>query len=80
MQDLDNMFKGKQVMDTKEVMKFFLVGLMSGGSGLAPRRSLDYALMKSEIMRKIQIIIMRKASLLLINTRPLNNTVVWLLM
>ena len=40
------MFSKTMVGDYKVIMDFFLVALLGGVSGLAPRRSLDYALMK----------------------------------
>ena len=40
------MFKNKLPLDYDVVNKFFLLGCLGGVNGLAPRRSLDYCLMK----------------------------------
>ena len=40
------MFNSKSVVDYPTIMEFFLIAFLGGVSGLPPRRSLDYALMK----------------------------------
>ena len=40
------MFAGNKVVEYGTIMEFFLVACLGGVSGLPPRRSLDYALMK----------------------------------
>jgi len=40
------MFSGNKVVDYPTIMEFFLISFLGGVSGLPPRRSLDYALMK----------------------------------
>lgn len=40
------MFKGKELMNSKVITEFFLLALMSGVAGLPPRRSEDYGEMK----------------------------------
>ena len=41
-----SIFNQKMVGDTKTIMDFFLIALLGGVNGLAPRRSLDMALLK----------------------------------
>ena len=40
------MFKNKMQLDYEVVNKFILLGCLGGVSGIPPRRSLDYCLMK----------------------------------
>ena len=44
--EVKQIFASKKVMNYETIMSFFLVALLGGMNGLAPRRSLDYGLMK----------------------------------
>ena len=44
--EVKQIFASKKVMNYETIMSFFLVALLGGINGLAPRRSLDYGLMK----------------------------------